>query len=88
MAKNPRYRPDPSAGYALNIIFETAALREAFIGWYLDGGGDEGFLDTCENEGLGSPEMVPAHGQQNWPWGDVIGAEPNYTVAVKVDADE
>ena len=27
-------------------------VREAFIGWYLDGGGDDGFHATCEIEGI------------------------------------
>ena len=36
----------------LIIDFETEEALRAFVGWLSDGGGEEGFMDDCDNREL------------------------------------
>ena len=70
----------------LTLVFDDHDDRESFIGWFLDGGGEQGLNDS--REAHDEPYLNTKSEKTDWPWmGIRRGLEPDdYRILVTKNA--
>ena len=68
--------------FKLTLDFATPEDRDSFIGWFLDGGGEQQFNESREMHDE-PPLNQAGPGGGNWEWGEGDRTAENYTIELR-----